>query len=81
MDPIGRVVMGGLALFVAWTVFRALRSGSLYSENMQFTSDGNPVMYSVGLVVHAGLAIFCAALASGYTMQEIWQFCSRLRVL
>lgn len=76
MDPIGRVVMAGLAVFVAWTVVRALRSGSLYSENMEFTVDGNPVMYSLGLVVHAGMAVFCAAMAAGYTPPEIGQFCA-----
>jgi hypothetical protein len=78
MDPIGRIVMAGLAVFVAWTVFRALREGSLYSENMEFTSDGNPVMYWLGVVVHAGMAAFCVALAAGYTMPDIWQFCARL---
>jgi hypothetical protein len=78
MDPIGRVVMAGLAVFVAWTVVRAIREGSLYSENMEFTIDGNPVMYSLGLIVHAGIVAFCAAMALGYTLPEIGQLCAPL---
>jgi hypothetical protein len=78
MDPIGRGVMAGLAVFVVWTIVRALREGSLYSEKMEFTLDGNPVMFSLGLVVHAGIAAFCSALAAGYPMPEIRQVCGLL---
>lgn len=77
MDPIGRLVMGGLAVFVAWTIFRALRSGTIYSENMAFSLDENPLVFGLGIVVHAGIVVFCSAMAAGYTAPQIWQFCSR----
>jgi hypothetical protein len=32
MDPIARVIMGGLGVFVAWTLLRAWRSGVIYSR-------------------------------------------------
>lgn len=73
MDPIGRFVMAGLAVFVAWTVFRALRSGTLYSEKMAFGLDENPIAFGLGIVVHAGLVVFCAAMAAGYPFPE---FCT-----
>jgi hypothetical protein len=76
MDPISRMMMGGLAVFVAWTVLRAFRSGAVHSENLECTLEGNPLIFSLGVVVHAGLAVFCTALAAGYTVLDIWQFCA-----
>jgi hypothetical protein len=76
MDPIGRAVMAGLALFVAWTVFRA-RSGVLYSENMASGLDENPVMFGLGDFVDAGMAVFCAAMAAGCTLTQISSFLLR----
>jgi hypothetical protein len=32
MDPIARAIVGGLGVFVAWTLLRAWRSGVIYSR-------------------------------------------------
>lgn len=74
MDPIGRVVMAGLAVLVVGTIVRALRTGELYSENMAFGLDDNPTLFGLGIVVHSGLAVFCGAMAAGYSVPEICTF-------
>ena len=43
MDPIARVIMGGLGLFVAWTLLRAWRSGVIYSRGYSFDVNDRPV--------------------------------------
>ena len=78
MPIYGRVVMGVLAVFVLWTVQRAWRSGVLYSRGTPYVLDDNPTMYTIGVVVHIAMAIYCAALAAGFTNAELWQFLLRL---
>jgi hypothetical protein len=73
MNPYGRLVLGALAVFVAWTMVRAWRSGVIFSEGRGYDIDENPTIYSLGLAVHGGIVIYCAALAAGFTNADIWQ--------
>jgi hypothetical protein len=74
MNPYGRLVMAALAVFVLWTLVRAWRSGVIFSEGRGYAIDENPTIYSLGLAVHGGIAIYCALLAAGLTNTEIWQW-------
>src|SRR5262245_29012993 len=61
-----RVFMAALALFILWTMVRALRTGTIYSEGDGYGLDDRPVMFSLTFAVHAvGLAFF-VWLAAGY---------------
>jgi hypothetical protein len=74
MDPIARVIMGGLGLFVAWTLLRAWRSGVIYSRGYSFDLNDRPIVFTLGFIVHIGIAVMCAAFAAGYSPNEIRQF-------
>ncbi len=73
MDPIARVIMGGLGVFVAWTLLRAWRSGVIYSRGYRFDINDRPVIFALGFVVHVGIAVMCAAFAAGYNPGEVRQ--------
>ena len=74
MDPIARVIMGGLGVFVAWTLLRAWRSGVIYSRGYSFAINARPVVFALGLVVHVGIVVMCAAFAAGYSPDELRRF-------
>ena len=74
MDPIGRIIMGGFGLFVAWTCLRAWRSGVIYSRGFSFNVNKRPVLYTLGLVIHIGIVVMCAAFAAGFSPNEVHQF-------
>ena len=71
MDPIARVIMGGLGLFVAWTLLRAWRSGVIYSRGYSFDINDRPVVFALGFVVHV---VMCAAFETGYSPDEVRRF-------
>jgi hypothetical protein len=74
VDPIGRIMMGGLGLFVAWTLVRAWRSGVIYSRGFSFNVNNRPVLYTLGFVIHIGIVVICAAFAAGFSPNEVHQF-------
>jgi hypothetical protein len=71
------VIIGGLGIFVAWTVLRAWRSGVLFSQGVGYDVNENPALYGFGILCHLGIVVFCAALAAGYLPSELWQFVRR----
>ncbi len=50
---------------------RAWRTGNIYSETSRFNVEDNPLLYTVGFTVHAGIVIFLVACAAGYRPAEI----------
>jgi|NGEPerStandDraft_6_1074524.scaffolds.fasta_scaffold712239_1 hypothetical protein len=74
MDPIARVIMGDLGVFVAWTLLRAWRSGVIYSRGYSFDVNDRPVVFALGFVVHVGIVVMCAAFAAGYSPDEVRRF-------
>ena len=70
MPLYGRVLMGCLALFAAWAMLRAWRSGVAYSDGYTFNEDHEPTMFIVTMLSQLFVLLFCVALAAGYTPQE-----------
>jgi hypothetical protein len=70
MDPIGRVVMGGLAVFVAWTLVRAWQTGVIYSEGWGFDIHEQPTVYVLGYATHVLIVVAALGMAAGYTLAE-----------
>ncbi len=71
MHPAGRIICGALAVFILWTLVRALRSGVIYSEGYGFSLDESPMLFTLAAIVHAGGALFLAYLSAGYEMAAI----------
>ncbi|MBI3700659.1 MAG: hypothetical protein HY242_09495 [Afipia sp.] len=65
-----RLLMAGLALFAAWAMARAWRSGVAYSDNYTFDETREPTMFIVTMLSQLFVLLFCVALAAGYTPQE-----------
>jgi hypothetical protein len=74
MDPIARVIMGGLGIFVAGTLLRAWRSSVIYSRGYSFDINDRPVVFALGFIVHVGIVVMCAAFAAGYSPDEVRRF-------
>src|SRR3954469_25298382 len=56
MPLAARVLMAALAAFGVWTMIRACRSGTIYSEGSGYNIDERPVTFSLTLVAH-GLGV------------------------
>ena len=61
-----RVLMVAFALFGAWTMVRAWRTGEVFSESFTYSLDGRPMMFSAVLVTHGICVAFLLWLAAGY---------------
>jgi hypothetical protein len=66
MPLAARVLMAALAAFGVWTMIRACRSGTIYSEGSGYNIDERPVTFSLTLVAHGLGVAFLLWLAAGY---------------
>ena len=66
----GRIIMAAFALFIAWTLLRAWRTGRVYSGMWSFDADENPVMYGLMLAGHAFILALFVWTAAGYGPQS-----------
>jgi hypothetical protein len=58
-NPFGFVMLLALALWVAYTVVRALRSGEVFSRGMyRYGRDEQPFMYWMVVTIHAGIVVY-----------------------
>ncbi len=62
-----RFIMAAFALFIAWIMIRAWRSGRIYSGMWSFAADENPLMYGLMLAGHAFIVGLFVWTAAGYT--------------
>ena len=75
MSPISRAILAALAVFVAWTIVRALRSGRIYSEGWSFDMNESPVLFGAAVVSHLVCVGLLTWVAAGYTLPELWVLC------
>ena len=61
-----RALMAALACFVAWTMIRAWRSGTIFSQGIGYSADEQPAIFALGLVAHGFCVAFLLWLAAGY---------------
>jgi hypothetical protein len=66
MPLYGRAIMGALALFVAWTLVRAMTSGTVFSQGRAYSFDDSPMMATALVATHGVLVVYCLWLAAGY---------------
>jgi hypothetical protein len=67
MPVYGRVIMGCLAIFVAWTMLRAMQSGTIYSRGSAYEENTQPTIFILAMIAHGLIVMFCLWLAAGYT--------------
>jgi hypothetical protein len=61
--------MASLAVFIAWTMLRAFRTGQVFSRGSGYTTDDQPTMFALIMLSHALMIFFCLWLAAGYDLQ------------
>ncbi len=63
MPLAGRVILGGLAIFMAWRLIRAVRDGVIFSDGVPCDGNEQPMLFAgmaaldvIGIVVFTWLA-------------------------
>jgi hypothetical protein len=70
MPAFGRVVMGALAVFLAWTLVRGFRRGVVYDQGRAYEREARPVMFGAIMASHAAGMALCVGMAAGYSFVE-----------
>jgi hypothetical protein len=73
MHPVGRIVVGALALFILWTLLRALRSGTIFSRGTAYDTNEQPMMFAVVAASHFIAILFFGWLAAGGDIAGFWR--------
>src|SRR5258708_25449602 len=73
MPPVARFLMGAFAVFIGWTLVRALRSGTIFSDGVGYDSDGQPMMFAWMAAIHGIGALLFGWLAAGGDLAGLWR--------
>ena len=65
MHPVGRIVVGAFALFIVWTLVRALRRGTIFSRGTPYDINEQPMMFAFVAASHVIVILFFGWLAAG----------------
>ena len=68
-----RALLAALAIFVVWTMIRACRSGTIFSEGVGYSAEEQPAIFALGLFVHGLCAAFLLWLAAGYDQRSFFR--------
>jgi hypothetical protein len=67
MPVYGRIIMGCIAIGIAWTMVRAARSGVVHSEDRSYAENDQPGMFVLMMIGDFVCILFCLWVAAGYT--------------
>ena len=73
MHPVGRIVVGVLALFIVWTLVRALRRGTILSRGAAYDINEQPMMFALVAASHFIAILFFGWLAAGGDIAGFWR--------
>jgi hypothetical protein len=65
MPPVVSLMMGEFAIFIVWTLVRALRNGIIFSDGVPYNANERPMVFASMAAVHCGGALLFAGLAAG----------------
>ncbi len=72
MHPVSRIILGVMAVFILWTLVRALRSGTIFSRGGGYDTNSQPMMFALIGACHVfGICLFVWLAAGG----DIAAFC------
>ena len=67
-----RALMAGLACFVVWTMIRAWRSGTIFSQGTGYSAEQQPTIFALGFAAHGFCVAFLLWLAAGYDQRSFF---------
>jgi hypothetical protein len=73
--------MVALAVFVVWTLIRACRGGTVFSEGTAFSAEQQPALFALGLAAHGFIVAFLLWLAAGYDQRSFFRLLGLDRLL
>jgi hypothetical protein len=73
MHPVGRIVVGAFALFIVWTLVRALRRGTIFSRGTGYDINERPMMFAFVAASHVIVILFFGWLAAGGDIAGFWR--------
>lgn len=76
-----RALMVALAVFLVWTMIRAYRSGTIFSEGTAFSAEQQPALFALGLAAHGFIVAFLLWLAAGYDQKSFFHLLGLDRLL
>jgi hypothetical protein len=71
--PVTSFMMGAFALYIVWTLVRALRNGIIFSDGVPYNANERPMMFASMAAVHGGGALLFAGLAADGGIPGLWQ--------
>ncbi len=66
MPLFGQIAFGCFAIFAICMIVRTMRTGRIYSRDVQFDLDEQPIRFSLALAVQLFILAFCIWCAAGY---------------
>ena len=63
MPMVGSLALGAFSAFILWTLFRALRNGTISSDGVAYGVAERPMMFASTATIHGVGAILFAWLA------------------
>ena len=73
MHPVGRIVLGAFALFIVWTLVRALRRGTIFSRGTGYDVNEQPMMFALVAASHVIIICLFGWLAAGGDIAGFWR--------
>jgi hypothetical protein len=65
MRSVAGLMMGGFAVYIVWTLVRALRERIIFSDGIGYDLDEQPTKFASTAAMHAVGALLFAWLAAG----------------
>ena len=65
MRPVVVLMMGGFAVYIVWTLVRALRQGVIFSDGIGYDIDEQPMKFASTVAMHGVGAVLFAWLSAG----------------
>ena len=73
MNPVSRILVGALAIFILWMLVRAFRRGTIFSRGVGYDINTQPIMFALIASIHVfGICLF-AWLAGGGDIAAFWR--------
>jgi hypothetical protein len=73
MPPVGSFVLGAFAVFILWTLVRALRSGTFFSDGVAYAVNEQPRMFASTATIHGIGAFLFGWLAASGDLAGFWR--------
>ena len=70
--PVASFMMGAFAVFIMWTLVRALRSGIIFCDGVPYDFNQRPRMFASMAAIHYGGVLLFVWLAASGGIAKLW---------